>query len=134
MWPDEKQRKLKEKMTNLSDEELVDIVEVEAADYRREALELAKAELTARGIEFQELLVEDDDDGEEHPGSIGAAVTSHACSSCGAETRPGNLFADRELTILFADDEEERFVQVYACKECGKVEMIVDYEIEVRNG
>lgn len=133
MWPDEALRKLKEKITNLSDEELLNIVEVEAGDYRKEALGLAKAELVSRGIEFEEIPVEDlDDDDEGDSSSVTGVVISLKCSSCGAETRPGILFADRELTILFSDKDEERFVQVHACRECGKVEMIVDYETEVR--
>ncbi|PYP83658.1 MAG: hypothetical protein DMF61_22575 [Blastocatellia bacterium AA13] len=49
-----KDDELKERMSKLSDEELLNIVEVESHDYRKEALDYAKVELAARGIEFQE--------------------------------------------------------------------------------
>lgn len=53
MWKDEASRALHERMSGLSDEELLNIVEVEPEAYRTEALDYAKAELVARGIQFQ---------------------------------------------------------------------------------
>jgi hypothetical protein len=53
MWMDEQTRELKERISGLSDDELLDIVEVEFNDYRKEAIDFAKSELTRRGIEFQ---------------------------------------------------------------------------------
>lgn len=43
---------LKERISELSDEELLEMVERKTADYRREALDYAAAELEARGIPF----------------------------------------------------------------------------------
>jgi len=51
---DEESRDLKERTSKLSDEELLNMVEVEAHEYRKEALDYAKAELLVRGIQFQE--------------------------------------------------------------------------------
>jgi hypothetical protein len=47
-------RDLKERISKLSNEELLNMIEVEPYEYRKEALDLAKAELTVRGIQFQE--------------------------------------------------------------------------------
>ncbi|MGA9773123.1 MAG: DUF2007 domain-containing protein [Blastocatellia bacterium] len=54
MWIDEESGELKERISKLSDEELLNMVEVEPDEYRREALDYAKAELMVRGIRFQE--------------------------------------------------------------------------------
>ena len=45
--------------------------------------------------------------------------------------RSGLLFADKEVSIVFADDSEERFVQAFACTSCGDVRLIVDLNTEV---
>jgi hypothetical protein len=45
---------LKTKMSELSDETLLQIVEIDFADYRQDALDCAKQELAARGVPFQE--------------------------------------------------------------------------------
>lgn len=54
MRRDEESRELKERISKLSDEALLNIVEVEPYEYRSEALDYTKAELVARGIQFQE--------------------------------------------------------------------------------
>jgi len=45
--------------------------------------------------------------------------------------RSGLLFSDKELTILFTDNNEERFVQAFACPMCGVVRLAVDLDTEV---
>src|SRR5713101_6617709 len=50
----DKSVELKKKIATLSVEELLNMVEVEPLEYRQEALDYAKAELMARGVEFQE--------------------------------------------------------------------------------
>lgn len=45
--------------------------------------------------------------------------------------RSGLLFADKELTILFSDKNEERFIQAFACTACGDVRLVVDLETDV---
>jgi hypothetical protein len=47
-------RDLKQRISRLSDEELLDMVEVEPFEYRREALDHARAELATRGIQFKQ--------------------------------------------------------------------------------
>jgi hypothetical protein len=129
---DETLLKLKEKMSRLSDDELLNIVEVEAGDYRPEAVEFAKAELDLRGITYAELPPQPlagEDDGEYTGGGVPRERIT--CSRCGALTRPAVLFADREMTVVFSDGGEERFVQVYVCSQCGRVEMIVDFDTDV---
>ena len=54
MRTDEESRELKERISQLPDEELLTMVEVEPHEYRKEALDYAKAELMGRGIQFQE--------------------------------------------------------------------------------
>ncbi len=132
MQPDDKSRELKQRITSLPDEKLLEMVEVEARDYTEAALEFAKAELLARGIEFDEApVVDEEDDLEEELTAREVAPDAIACSKCGGETRPGILFAHREITMVFSDKKEERFVEVYACWRCGRVEMAVDYDTDV---
>jgi hypothetical protein len=40
--------------------------------------------------------------------------------------RPGTLVAEKELTIIFSDNHEERFIRVLACNRCLQVSMVVD--------
>ena len=44
--------RLRERISNLSDEELLEMVERKAADYRKDALDYASEELKSRGISF----------------------------------------------------------------------------------
>ena len=120
---------LKERISQMSDAELLHIVEVEYADYRSEAIEFAKAELGKRMVPFEtrELyLDEDEDDDYSVP-----AGTEVSCGNCGGRMRSGLLFSEKELTLLFADNNEERFVQALACTACGDVRLTVDLKTEV---
>jgi len=47
-------RELKERIANTSDDELIRMVEVDYADYRRDAIDLAKSELMSRGVNFHD--------------------------------------------------------------------------------
>ena len=51
---DDESQELKLRISQLSDEELLNMVERKPHEYRKEALDHAKAELAARGIQFQE--------------------------------------------------------------------------------
>jgi hypothetical protein len=51
---DEESRKLKERISKFSNEELLNMVDVSPNEYRKEALDYAKAELMRRGIQYQE--------------------------------------------------------------------------------
>jgi len=129
MWMDEELFELKERISRFSDEELLNIVEVDWKDYRKEALEFAKNELTRRGISFEparkgnELL-----SGKAGEGAAGWAET---CARCGGKTRPGVLIDTREIIILFTDRDEQRFIEVYTCGQCGHVQIVVDFETEI---
>jgi len=60
---------LKERISKLSDEELLEMVEGKASDYPNESLGYAAEELEARGIPF----------------SLPASVTLYECDACGAD-------------------------------------------------
>jgi|HubBroStandDraft_6_1064221.scaffolds.fasta_scaffold275979_2 hypothetical protein len=132
--------KLKDRMSGLSTEELLNVVGVEYKDYRPEALQFAMAELDRRGVQYRAPAgvgavrsgaeVVDEEAGEE--GSE-AEPDSPVCKKCGGEARLGYLFTDREITIVFSDNNEERFVEVHACGKCGHVELEVDFDTDVES-
>jgi len=126
-------RELKERITSMSNEDLLKIVTVERGDYRREAIDFATGELQARGVPFEPGDdIEDDDD--EESDAADATISGKdllPCELCGGAMRVGQMFADRELTIFFADDDEERFVQAVACNDCGHLRLLVDFETDV---
>ncbi len=124
MWTDENQSEFKEHISKLSDDELVKLVCEDFADYREEALRYAEAELAARGIQ-----VEDETEVRENKNVV--ARIASTCQVCQAAMRSGVLFAGKELTIFFSDTNEERFVDVQACSQCGQVKMVVDYDSDV---
>jgi hypothetical protein len=129
MFADDELNELKDRISQMSDRELLRIVEVEYGDYRDEAIEFAEAELGKRSIPFEK--PEMDADVDEDDDSTAAARPNVACGNCGAVMRSGLLFSEKELTILFADNNEERFVQAYACTACGDVRLTVDLQTEV---
>jgi len=129
VFPDEDLSELKDRISQMSDGELLRIVEVEYNDYRKEALEFAEEELHKRSLPFEKPGPELDD--AEVADSIDPVGSSAPCRECGGVMRSGMLFADKELTMLFNDDSEERFVQAFACKACGAVRLAVDLETEV---
>lgn len=59
---DEESRELKERIAKLSDEELLNMVEVEPHEYRKQALDYARAELMEREVQFQENLKPSDEE------------------------------------------------------------------------
>jgi hypothetical protein len=126
---------LKKKIAALSDDELVDMVTASAGDYREPALNLAKAELTARGINYaveaEEGSAEQIEADSEEP-----LLDSHGemqrCIVCGGLLRYGTLVGEKEVTIIFSDNDEERVVRVSACSRCGQISMRVGYEIDAK--
>jgi len=128
MFPVDELNELKDRISQMSDRELLRIVEVEYTDYRREALEFAEVELGKRSIPFEKPELDAD---EEDADSIAPAASKAPCGNCGGVMRSGLLFAEKELTILFSDSNEERFVHAFACTACGDVRLIVDLETEV---
>jgi len=126
---------LKDRIASHSDEELIEMVTVGSSDYREEALNYARAELQNRGVNWSEAA----DKGPPlepkqvpEPVESTDGLPSSGCSMCGGSLRMGTLVAEKELTIIFSDNHEERFVRVTACVHCGQVSLIVDYEAEVQ--
>lgn len=126
---DEELIELKDRISQMSDRELLRIVEVEYNDYRKEALEFATEELRKRSVPFEKF--EPDEDAAEETDSPDPIRNIAPCRDCGGVMRSGLLFADKELTMLFNDDNEERSVQAFACMACGAVRLAIDLETEV---
>ena len=130
MWTREYQEEFKQHIAKLSDDELIQIVCEEFEDYREEALQLVDQELAKRGIEFEDAPAATV---EESPANNVTTGKTVICQVCQAEMRSGVLLSNKEVTIFFEDQNEERFVQVLACRRCGQVRMVVDYETIVDN-
>jgi len=131
MFLDEELSELKDRISQMSDRELLRIVEVEYNDYRKEALEFAEQELHKRSVPFEKSEPALESADAEVADSIDPVRSIAPCRECGGVMRSGMLFADKELTLLFSDNNEERFVQAFACKTCGAVRLAVDLETEV---
>src|SRR5262249_25153157 len=112
---------LKERISKLSDDQLIDMVTVSAGDYRQEALDYAKAELKYGGVTWPQPKPEEgpaEADPEAEPAETVVAPPGANCFVCGGRLRPGTLVAEKELTVIFSDNREERFVRVMACIQC----------------
>jgi hypothetical protein len=127
---------LKQRIAGHSDEELIEMVTVGSSDYREEALNYARAELQNRGVKWSEGADSETEALETkqvpEPRESTDGLPRSGCSMCGGSLRVGTLVAEKELTIIFSDNHEERFVRVTACVQCGQVSLIVDYEVEVQ--
>jgi hypothetical protein len=129
---DEQLRELKDRISQMSDDELLQIVEVEYADYRKEALEFAMAELEQRKIPYGESGLDEENEAEsEEADLIASAAGDLPCDACGGAMRAGSLYADKELSIYFPDKNEERFIQALACSDCGSLKLLVDFNTDV---
>src|ERR1044072_3192712 len=99
---------LKERMSQMTDSELLRIVGPDRNDYVEEAIEFAASELKIRNIPFekqprsaaQEPVNTDDELVED------SATAIAPCDVCRGAMRPGLLFADKEVTMLFQDSEQ----------------------------
>ena len=133
-------QELKERITGMSNEELLSIVTVERGDYRREAIAFATSELKTRGVPFDpsdDIEDDEDDDDDDHDDDTAGTISGKSfspCELCGGAMRVGQLFADRELTIFFPDDDEDRFVQAVTCNDCGHIRLLVDFETDIEQG
>ncbi len=129
MWNEEQPNPLRERIRQMADEELIRMVCEEADEYRDDVLQYAEAELAVRGIE----LVDEDEPGQQGK-FIGGSKPDESlpnCAVCNSKMRTASLFAQKEVTILFNDNNEERFVEVLACSRCGQVRLLVNYETAV---
>ena len=116
-------QELKDRITRLEDEQLLEMVAAKAGEYREEAVGYAKAELEARGIDVPEGTDEAQISG---PFVIDRPDGIPVCLICGGRLRPGTLVGEKEITIVFTDNREERFVKVTACTQCGQIALAVD--------
>jgi hypothetical protein len=126
-------RDLKQRLAELTDDALLKMVREEAADYRKEALDLAKAELRARGVDYSTPAADEDEAEDNAPASLDPLRFGRrgGCPSCGGPLRTGTLVGEKEVTIVFSENKEERFVLVSVCRQCGLVSLAVDLETEV---
>jgi hypothetical protein len=127
-------KELEVRISQMSDDELLQIIQVDYADYRQEALDFAKAELEKRNISYEESDLDEEDTAEsEDSSSVVSAAGNIPCDVCGGEMRSGTIFADKELSILFPDKNEERFIQALACGKCGNLRLVVDFETDIED-
>jgi hypothetical protein len=131
MWMDEQTGEIKDRMSRLSDEELLDIVEVEFNDYRKEALEFARQELTRRGIRFEEPETGREENTDQAACASVNTSWAETCARCGGKTRQGVLLENKEITLFLTDRDEHRFLEVYACRKCGYVQLAADFDTDV---
>lgn len=129
---------LKERISQMSDGELLRIIGPDRNDYVEEAIEFATRELRIRNIPFEEQprSVAQEPTGTDDQSTEEGAVAIPPCDVCRGPMRPGLLFADKEVTMLFQDSEqgeEERFVQAFACSLCGEVRLVVDFQTEIEH-
>ena len=132
---DDTLRELKERITQMSDGELLRIVGPDRDDYRHEAIAFAQNELRLRHIPFDDDDAVDEAESEaDADGRANAARPTRVtepCAACGRPTRQGLLLSDKELTVYFQDTEEERFVEAFVCGTCGEVRLIADLHTDV---
>lgn len=128
-------KELRLRMSQMSDDELLSIVTREASEYREDALISAKEELRSRGVDYEnppsENIARTEAEPEESVDPLFPG-RSTGCPACNGPLRVGTLVAEKEVTIIFSDNREERFVQVTACSRCGLISMAVDLETEVQ--
>lgn len=132
-------QELKDRLIKLSDDQLIEIVQAPPGEYRQDAQEIAKTELKWRGVEIPK---PEEDESEDEPVSTEPgtgqfpferpSVPSPGCPFCGGQFRPGTLVAEKELTVIFSDNQEERFVRVNVCTQCGQLSLAVDLETDVQ--
>jgi hypothetical protein len=136
----EELQELKDRLVKLSDEQLIEMVLAPQGEYRQEALDIAKAELKWRRVEIPEPeeepeAITDPVSADPLPGRLGRTregLPENVCLICGGPLRPGTLVAEKEVTVVFSDNHEERFVRVNACTQCGQLSLLVDFETDVQ--
>jgi hypothetical protein len=119
-------QELKDRIGQFEDEQLLEIVAAKAGEYRDDAIGYAKAELEARGIDVAASTNEAPADQVSGPFVVDRPGAVPGCLICGGRLRPGTLVGEKEVTIVFADNKEERFVKVNACTQCGSISLAVD--------
>jgi hypothetical protein len=134
-------QELKDRLVKLSDEQLIDMVLAPLGEYRQDALDIAKAELKWRRVEIpkpeEPEAIADPVSDDPLPGRLGRVregLPENVCLICGGSLRSGTFVAEKEVTVVFSDNHEERFVRVNACTRCGQLSLVVDFETDVQQG
>jgi hypothetical protein len=132
-------QELKDRLVKLSDEQLIEMVLAPPGEYRQDALDIANAELKWRRVEIpkpeEPEPVTDpvsDDPLLARLGGERQGLSGNVCPVCGGPLRSGTLVAEKELTVVFSDNHEERFVRVNACTQCGQLSLVVDFVTDVQ--
>lgn len=135
---DDELRELRDNLSKLSDEELEQMVTVDADDYVPAAIDLARRELEARGVTIGEKAAVGEAPEEEDAEEALPAGEHHAnppllpCPVCNGPVRAATLVGKDEIIAEFRDNNERRFVDVFACTKCGEARLVVDLETIVR--
>jgi len=120
---------LMERIAQLSDEQLLTMVDVDFTQYRPEALAYARAELRQRGIEPVRRVAEP-----ERQTSVAAEPPPLRCLRCHSEMRyvgTKRLQDDArwgtfsQLGGLFKGQDYEN-LDAYVCSKCGRLELFVN--------
>jgi len=126
-------------MSQLSTAELIRVITEDADDYTKEALEIARGELSRRGGAIPTSMVrhtsEKGGDGfdDASPEEIANAYKDRdkQCRDCGGNLRYAALQSQNEVFLTFLDTHELRFLEVDVCVRCRKVTLRADLETEV---
>jgi len=127
-------REIRENLAKLSDDELQQMLTVDSDDYVPAAIDLARQELKARGLtvtEKQPVAEVDAGDAPETdqaPSTADANVPTFPCPVCNGPVRRAALIGRDEIIALFRDNDERRFVDLFACSRCGEARLVVDLE------
>lgn len=127
-------QEIRENLAKLSDEELEQMLTVDSDDYVPAAIDMARRELEARGITLTEKPpVAEADAGQAMepapmPGEVEACGPTFPCPICNGPVRRAALMAKDEIIAVFRDNDERRFVDIFACSKCGEARLVVDIE------
>ncbi len=129
---------LRERISALSDDQLLRMVYDEADQYRPEALEVAEEEVERRGLAAEGATVEEASrpNAAEDPDEAAGALHSQQgllCATCGSGLRPALLVGESQVVAIFEDNREQRFVRAFVCPKCGTADLFVDFETDVED-
>jgi len=132
---DENLKQVKQRIQELTDDQLLEMVTVGAGDYRKEALDYAHAEIAERGLDLSEPGDQTEETAEaETVREDNTRLDSRglACLNCGGQMLAGTLVAEKEMTIIFDRSRVEWFVRALACGKCGQLSLVVDLQTDVQ--
>src|SRR5436309_9468717 len=129
-------QRLAERFAALSDDELVDMINIHPQQYRAEALAIARAEMVKRGYHLSRKgkVIKVTKDQEKHDEAAAQPPHAPLCSRCKTEMEYAGtrrLNDDKEMSVLGELGEmykngAHEFLDVYICRKCGHVDLFVD--------